>query len=144
MKRIAIVGSSHLSEGEERTARQLSAIILKDCMNRYGNITLISGGAKGMDSIAEEVATSLGFKIDDDNIKKPETEHWEDRDGKKGYKSRNLEIAQECDILYCLPTKLKTTPCYHCGVTDHERSGACWTMKQANILKKETHLIPLI
>ena len=135
--KIAIVGSSHLSEGEERTARQLSATILKSYVKNHGieNVILISGGAKGVDTQAEDVAKGLGIKC---KIFKPTEWNWD------GYKVRNMAMAQECDILYCLPTKLKIEPCYHCNATDHERSGACWTMKHAKSLKKEVHLFPLI
>ena len=132
--KIAIVGSSHLSEGEERTARQVSSTILKNYL-KQGTVTLISGGAKGVDTQAEDVAKQLGIEC---KIFKPAEQNWD------GYKVRNLRIAQECDVLYCLPTKLKMEPCYHCNTTDHERSGACWTLKQAKILKKETYLLPLI
>lgn len=132
--KVAIVGSSHLTENEERTARQYSATILKNYL-KEGSVTLISGGAKGVDTQAEDVAKQLSIEC---KIFKPAEHNWD------GYKIRNLKIAQECDILYCLPTKLKIEPCYHCNTTDHERSGACWTLKQAKILRKKTFLIPLI
>src|SRR3990172_1245604 len=103
--KIAIVGSSHLSEGEERTARQVSSTILKNYL-KQGTVTLISGGAKGVDTQAEDVAKQLGIEC---KIFKPAEQNWD------GYKVRNLRIAQECDILYCLPTKLKTEPCYQCN-----------------------------
>src|SRR3989337_3023384 len=95
--KIAIVGSSHLSEGEERTARQVSSTILKNYL-KQGTVTLISGGAKGVDTQAEDVAKQLGIEC---KIFKPAEQNWD------GYKVRNLRIAQECDILYCLPTKPK-------------------------------------
>lgn len=132
--KIAIVGSSHLTENEERTARQFSSMILNNHL-KEGSVILISGGAKGVDTQAEDVAKQLGIEC---KIFRPAEHNWD------GYKVRNLKIAQECDILYCLPTKLKIEPCYHCNTTDHERSGACWTLKQAKILRKKTFLIPLI
>lgn len=132
--KVAIVGSSHLTENEERMARQYSATILKNYL-KEGSVTLISGGAKGVDTQAEDVAKQLSIEC---KIFKPAEHNWD------GYKIRNLKIAQECDILYCLPTKLKIEPCYHYNTTDHERSGACWTLKQAKILRKKTFLIPLI
>jgi len=44
------------------------------------------------------VAHGLGFKT---KSFLPQTQHWEDVNGKIGYKTRNLEIAQECNYLYC-------------------------------------------
>ena len=140
--KIAIVGSSHLSEGEEYTARQFSGRILneaiKDCAPDMlgGELILVSGGAKGVDSIAEEVAKQLRIKT---IIHKPLTKFWEN-----GYKPRNIKIAQDCDILYCFPTAFKTTACYHCKTDKHEVTGGCWTMNYAKSLNKKTHLIPLI
>jgi len=136
--KIAIVGSSHLSETEEMDARKNSGLVLNQLIKEYGvnDITLISGGAKGVDTEAEDVAKQLGIKT---IIHKPLEYKWEN-----GYKPRNLKIANECDILYCFPTKVKTTPCYHCELKDHEVTGGCWTMKHAKALNKETHIVPLI
>lgn len=138
--RIAIVGSSHLSQGEERTTRQFCVTILneaiKDCAMLGGELILVSGGAKGVDSIAENVAKELGIKT---IIHKPLTTYWE-----SGYKPRNIKIAQDCDVLYCFPTALKTTACYHCKTDKHEVTGGCWAMSYAKSLNKKTHLIPLI
>ena len=55
-----------------------------------------------------------------------------------------MKIAQEREVLYCLPTKVKLTPCYHCEEKTHEVTGGCWTAKYAKSLKKETHVVPLI
>ncbi len=136
--KIAIVGSSHLSETEELDARKSSGLILNQLIKEYGvnDITFISGGAKGVDTEAEDVAKQLGIKT---IIHKPLENKWEN-----GYKPRNIKIAQECDILYCFPTKVKTTECYHCKAEDHEVTGGCWTMKYAKSLKKEVHIVPLI
>ncbi len=136
--KIAIVGSSHLSETEERDARKNSGLILNQLIKEYGvnDITLISGGAKGVDTEAEDVAKQLGIKT---IIHKPLEYKWEN-----GYKPRNIKIAQECDILYCFPTKLKIVECYHCKTDEHEVTGGCWTAKYAEALKKEVHIVPLI
>jgi len=136
--KIAIVGSSHLSETEEIDARKNSGLVLNQLIKEYGvdDITLISGGAKGVDTEAEDVAKQLGIKT---IIHRPLENKWEN-----GYKPRNIKIAQECDILYCFPTKVKITECYHCKAEDHEVTGGCWTAKYAEALKKEVHVVPLI
>ncbi len=138
--KIAIVGSSHLSETEEMDARKICGYVLNKALEDRDNIPiLVSGGAKGVDSIAEDIANQLKIKT---IIHKPLENNWEN-----GYKPRNMQIAQECNVLYCLPTGIKTTPCYHCGdvaFCPHEVTGGCWTMKEAKKLKKDTHLVPLI
>lgn len=140
MIKVAIVGSSHLSENEEREARKTCALILQDIIKREGgpeHVVFVSGGARGVDTIGEEVAKQLDLSVE---IYHPVEQNWD------GYKARNIKIAQECDIIYSLPTKVKTEACYHCNDISHERSGACWTLKHAISLrdkKREGHVIPL-
>jgi len=136
--KVAIVGSSRLTDTEEADARKYCGLILNSLIKEWGedDITFVSGGASGVDTIAETTAKGLGLKT---IIHKPLEYKWEN-----GYKPRNMKIAQECDVLYCLPTKVKLTPCYHCEEKDHEVTGGCWTMKYAQKLKKETHVVPLI
>lgn len=141
MIRVAVVGASKLSENEERDARQFCGMKFNELINDYGimNVTIVSGGAKGVDSIAEEVAKGLGLGTE---TFKPEVERWEDDGEKIGYRTRNIQIAERCDILYCLPCNFKGKPCKHCGTDLHQNSGACWTMKRAKDIKKQTFLIP--
>jgi hypothetical protein len=67
----------------------------------------------------------------------PEANYW------AAYKKRNLKIAQECDILYCLAPAEELEFCYHCLEHGHVRNGGCWTMKKAQELGKEVHLIKI-
>lgn len=61
-----------------------------------------------------------------------------------GYKARNLQIAQTSDLVVCITvqqlpegyTGMRFPGCYHCGTTDHVKSGGCWTVKQAIRLGK--------
>jgi len=112
-------------------------------------IQLVSEGCPkgGVDIWAETVADVLGIEKD---IKYPEVGQWDDLEEykpevdlskapllespmvhtrKKGYKSRNIEIAEICDVLYCIDPK------------GRKRSGARWTMAYAQKLGKETHLV---
>lgn len=67
-----------------------------------------------------------------------------------GYKQRNLQIAQESDIVVCITvetlpdtyTGMRFERCYHCALDEqrHVKSGGCWTLKQARKLKKSTIL----
>ena len=142
MIRVAVVGASRLSEKEELDARQFCGLKFNELRVDYGimNVTIVSGGAKGVDSIAEEVAKSIGLGTE---IFKPEVEQWEDEKGKIGYRTRNIKIAERCDILYCLPIITRSEKCYHCKL-DHQVGGGCWTLKQAKKLGKQTFLIPPI
>lgn len=140
--KIAIVGASKLNDNEDRDVRQFIALMLKSRMDQSltGDITVISGGARGVDTCAEEVAIGLGIKT---HIFKPEVEQWLGEGCLIGYKDRNIQIAKECDVIYCFPVLTKDTPCYH-HCQDHQVSGGCWTLKKVEEMGKETHLIPPI
>ncbi len=135
--KIAIVGSSHLTDTEEEDARKSCGLVLNQMIREHGaeSLTLISGGASGVDTVAEIKATELGIKCE---IHRPTEKNWD------AYKIRNLKIAERCDVIYCFPTKTRLEPCYHCEAKDHERSGGCYTAKHAKLLKKEVHVVPLI
>lgn len=89
-------------------------------------ITLVSGGCRkgGVDLWAECVAVLNGIEMD---IKEPIVDQWDDRNGMKGYKSRNMDIARDCDILYLVnPSK-------------NLWSGGMWTFQRAQELGKEVY-----
>lgn len=133
MKKVAIVGTSiDLLDGEERDVRQFIAMILK---NRYSpsDTIVISGGAKGVDSLAIEVAQGLGFKT---KIYHPKLQRW------NFYKKRNLQIAKECDELHCLSIPVRKVRCFHHEEPqEHEKTAGCWTMNKALELDKPCQLI---
>lgn len=130
----------------------------------FNDLTLISGACPkgGVDIWAEEIADINHIKK---QIFNPEVNQWNDKvecNGKEftsnhihkvlmGYKSRNIKIAEACDVLYCVVPHnrigLNLTPynpicyCKHCDVWGHPTNGGCWTMKYAKKLGKETHLI---
>ena len=137
--KIAIVGTTAiLSENEERYMREHISTILKSCPT--GTI-IISGGAKGTDTIAIEIAQDLGYPT---KIYKPEVEDWVPTNGKIGYKKRNLKIAKECDELYCFAVLLREKKCYHHEIPQyHEKTAGCFTANQAGKLGKSTMLIVL-
>lgn len=138
--RIAIVGTSDLNEKEEVLVRDLCSKLLNTAKKVSGEeITVLSGGAKGVDSIAVEVAKKLGNKVIEF---KPDISDWEDIDGKKGYKSRNIKIAQECDELYCITTHTKNEQCYHHKPRqNHQKTAGCYTANQAKAFKKPIKLL---
>jgi hypothetical protein len=122
----------------------------------------------GIDTIAEIVASELGIQKE---IYPAEVNQWEDkivesgsiydegpcngmfRFKKKGYRSRNIQIAEACDILYDIEPK---GSCRHCGgigfTTNYGRccrfchgtgvySGGTWTLNYAKKLGKEVHQV---
>jgi len=111
----------------EASARFLIEVLLKP-----GDV-LVSGGCHlgGIDIWAEERANTIGIsKI----IHYPERLQWNG-----GFKERNLKIAKDSDIVYCITLKeypstytgRRFSYCYHCNTSDHVKSGGCWTANRA-------------
>jgi hypothetical protein len=108
--------------------------------------TAVSSGAchlGGIDSIAEWVGGELGLQL---IIHPPQNRSWS-----TGYKPRNLAIATSSDVVYCITVKtlpekyrgMRFSHCYHCGTSEHVKSGGCWTVKQARLMGKPGHIIVL-
>lgn len=124
------------------------------------SVKLISGHCPrgGVDIWAEKIADELGIQKE---IYAPEmysdgNYYWEDKVKYrwhcgdpmctqrekivvKGFRTRNIQIAEACDKLYCVVPAVDST-CLHCGVSGHPTNGGCWTMKYAKKLGKETFL----
>lgn len=131
--KVAIVGTTaNLTEDELRVMKQEITLVLK----KYPLDTIIiSGGAKGVDSIALEIAKYIGFKTQE---YKPEKEQWE------YYKKRNLQIANDCDELYCFSVDTRKVKCYHhTPPQNHEKTAGCWTLEKAKQMNKLCTLIVL-
>lgn len=125
MKRIAIVGTSHLTTRESDAAKE----IIEDVIRSNDNFEILSGGAAGIDAVAVKTAREFGVNTIEYN---PKHQTWE------YFKKRNLKIAIECDELYCISTKVKTQQCYHHDKPqDHERTGGCYTMRKAFLMGKK-------
>ena len=142
--KIGIVGSEAAKftpETEQLAREAIRDILTKPDVFRTVD-TVISGGCHlgGIDIWAIEEAHKLGMQYFE---YLPQTKSW------TGYKKRNLEIANNSDILVCITVKslpegykgMRFPLCYHCGTKDHVKSGGCWTMRQAKKLGKETRLI---
>ncbi len=134
MKRIAVVGSSKKHWTPKTTTEAVKYIKHNILMKNiewdfniplWKSVTLISGGASGIDTYAEVVADTLGIPK---RIFEPDVNSWNGEVGKRGFKQRNIQIAKECDVLYCIDTK------------DRAWSGGQWTLKYAKILGKEVYL----
>lgn len=137
MRFLAIVGTSHLSEIEEMDARKRITWAIQDFYNNlpYGeHYTIISGGAKGIDSLVKEICKEQFIQFLEIL---PLKQTWNE------FKKRNIKIAEKADHIICISTKIKNQNCYHCNniAFQHERTGGCWTMKWAKGLNKTTQLI---
>ncbi len=160
--KIAIVGPQ-LSKWKSKEQIEKTKTIIEELLTSFlvtkQNPVLVSGHCPkgGVDIWAEEIAKKLGC-CDPKFIFQAEVNKWEDQkvtessghtDIYKGYKSRNIQIAEACDVLYCIvPKKIeplwfpqKEGFCKHCEVFGHTSNGGCWTMKYAKELGKEIHLI---
>ena len=99
----------------------------------------------GIDIEFENVCNKLNIPLD---LKIPKQHRW---NAEYGYKQRNIDIAKDSDELHIIvvdkyPPNYKGmvfSKCYHCGTTNHVKSGACWTGKLAQRLGKkvEWHII---
>jgi hypothetical protein len=127
-----------------------------------------------VDLWAEEIADELGIKKE---IYPAEVNQWGDEISHqieigigykpeapskvrlKGYKSRNIQIAEACDVLCCIvphtyPPKgfditnlssftikdARSFHCIHCKKLGHPTNGGCFTLKQARKLNKIVQL----
>lgn len=149
--RVGIVGngSDKFTALTEAKAKILISHLLGNSLPKlYGkNIILVSGHSPvgGIDIWAEEYADSVGIQKD---IKIPQTNSWS---GTYGYRARNLDIAKDSDKVHVIVvseyppsyTGRRFKKCYHCGTSDHVKSGACWTAIQARKLGKQVqwHII---
>lgn len=129
--KVAIVGTSHsMNDNEVSDVRQLCFMILKDFDPTQ--TTIITGGAKGVDTTAQEIALQLLFAV---KPIFPIGVGWE------ANKKRNIEIANECDELFCISIPVHDKKCYHhYPPQDHEKTAGCWTLRKASEQKKPCRL----
>ena len=124
---IAFVGASVLPSGY--TAAVRSAVSSRLASLDSSSVVVVSGGAHGVDTVAENVALQMGFEC---LIYKPQTQDW------PGYKARNILIAQKANDVVVITMPLlkggRKGDCYHCNSVgknnQHQVSGGCWTGKQ--------------
>jgi hypothetical protein len=143
---VGIVGSeaAKFTDATEAEAKRIIYAIL----NRP-EVTGLSSGAchlGGVDAWAEQIATDMGLRT---YIFPPKTRQWEPN----GYKERNLQIVEASDEVHCITVKvlpekyqgMRWETCYHCHgrVSDHVKSGGCFTAWQAYKQGKKTqwHII---
>ena len=141
--KIAIVGSEdkHWTHHQKADAVLKIRELLDNISLHVGtiNMVMVSGGCPngGVDIWAEAVADSLDIKKE---IHYPEVNQWDDKiefddsrinppEVEKGFKSRNIEIAESCDVLYSIDP------------VGRKWSGGIWTLKYASGIGKEVHQV---
>lgn len=100
----AIVGSRTLEH--HLRARQLVTRLIAEARQQYGrDLVIISGGAIGIDRMAEDDARRLGISC---TVYRPKGVGW------PAYKARNDLIAEACDELDCIwDPNSKTSGCLY-------------------------------
>lgn len=142
MTKVAIVGAEgrKFTPSTEAKAKDVIRKLLEPA-----DAVLVSGHCHlgGIDIWAEEIAEEMGRPM---VIFEPKELAWS-----TGYKPRNEQIAQECDVLYNItvrnyppdwgsrPGEMRFEACYHCRNTSHVKSGGCWTAKRAQALGKKAY-----
>ena len=138
--KVAIVGTSNVPEWRKKDFKPVVNEAIDWGIQQYGktHLTIVSGGADGVDSIAEECCRERDI---DFMAIKPEVEQWKDSFGKRGYRTRNTMIAKTVCKLYNFvqaSTEEQGPKCKHCPGELHWRSGGCWTEETADKLGTET------
>lgn len=145
--KLAIVGASNLSDNQENDARKTIIFIIREyqkelefttSLGHIDHLELVTGDAKGIDAIVRDMAEEQNIPC---RVFTSKVKQWEGDLLHDGFKERNLRIVAYCDNLVCFASQLRNTPCYHCGTSEHERTGGCWTMKKAKESNKPTRLI---
>lgn len=111
--RLAIVGSTKIDDEQLKTTKAF----MQGIIQFYTPKLIISGGAVGIDTLADNEATL--WKIPT-MIILPANPRWEPN----GYKDRNTKIAEECTHLLCIRTNQSRT------------YGSGWTADKAEKLGK--------
>lgn len=90
--RLAIVGSTRF---QSPYGDMLAEWIIKRALMYFDPVVVVSGGAEGVDAMAEELAMRYGFST---HICLPAKPQWQPH----GYAERNLRIARNCTHLLAI------------------------------------------
>lgn len=96
--RLAVVGSVNITPEQ----RSLAFDIVEGFVVVKQPLVIISGGAKGIDNVADQVAYVRRVTFIEHL---PKTNRWEP----EGYKERNLKIVEDCTHLLCIRSSQSTT-----------------------------------
>lgn len=96
--RLAVVGSTNIHSWQ----RSLAFDIVEGFVVVKQPRVIISGGAEGIDNVADQIAWLREIEF---IPHLPKNKRWEP----EGYKERNLLIAQDCTHLLCIRSSQSTT-----------------------------------
>jgi len=119
--RFAVVGSREFSEWWGLAAARG---IIEESLITYPIDCVVSGGATGVDSLAEELAKRYAIPVE---IYEPLNRRWEP----DGYKARNELIAERCTHLLCIRSK------------DAKTYGSGWTADYAESIGRDVVRVEL-
>lgn len=132
------MGSTDLTVKQTDLAYELIAGILLFELSQVTEtaIQVVSGGANGIDMIGEETVDDLVVNygqlyLDVPKIFRPDVHQWEDDGTKRGFKSRNLQVAEYCDKLWCIRSIQSKT------------YGSGWTADRAEEMGKSVNRITI-
>ena len=139
--KLGIVGSEGAKFTPEKEA--LARTIITAMIEVLKPEVVVSGRCHlgGVDIFAVEQARKAGIHV----IEHPPLNlQWS-----TGYKPRNILIAKGSDHVACITLKelpphyrgMRFKLCYHCGTTDHVKSGGCWTVKYAKSIGKTGEVV---
>lgn len=95
--KLAVVGSTSLVD------HPVARDIIETAIRIYNADAIVSGGAPGIDSLAEKICKELGLEP---RIYRPTVRRWH---GEGGFKCRNILIANDCDrLVRIVSSKSKT------------------------------------
>ena len=130
-KMLAIVGSSKIMDWQHQEMESIIRNTIKNGIKAWGDrLVLGSGGAKGVDTLAEQIAIELGVRT---RIYKPDVQGWEDGEWdsglqriKIGYKTRDTNIANRCCKILNLVGKAPKKPkiarvCKKCNCVNYDK-----------------------
>lgn len=100
--RIGFVGSTDLTEYQRVVVGALTEALIEWYRSFDGLLTVVSGGAPGVDTVAELDAIALGVPTD---IIRPKNWRWEP----EGFKARNILIAESVEELWVIRSKQSKT-----------------------------------
>ena len=118
---LAVVGSTELNESQNMAAK----FVIWGALQVLNPTGFTSGGAKGVDTLGQNLFWTFRSDAKDVFIWLPEHPSWEGRGILKGFRHRNLQIAETCDSLLRVVRKDSTT------------YGSGWTAAQAREMGKD-------
>jgi len=138
---LGVVGASGPNPASLNEFENAIHSVISDYLSKFGDgLTVVSGGAKGVDSMTVKVCGELGVKVVefkpvfDQSMKDAGETRWF---WYSGTRTRDLKIANESDHVVSIVNKSysdrpsRTSPCYHCARvskdSNHVVSGGCFT-----------------